>query len=347
MIDFSNAVIENIIVHKVGNKTREEGVVFSNNILELQGDMLKDLLLKFFLSPFKNDDFYSFFHETDVNLNETYLYSSKIFQNEVDFFEQSKNIAYYLYEQSAHPKINTGEFYVVSIKNCVIDDELVDAIGLFKTENKDTYLQVKEKDKSFEIAYQSGININKLDKGCLIFDTEKDNGYIVSMVDTMNKSGAAQYWKDNFLKIKPREDDYYCTQNYLNMCKDFVDKSLEETDKSEKIELKNNTINYFKEKETFNVNEFKEEVISNPETQEAFKEYVQNYATEKDINISENFDISKNAVKKAKQKYKSVIKLDKNFHIYVHGKQELIEKGVDEHKSENNKYYKLYFSDEN
>ena len=173
MIDFSNAVIENIIVHKVGNKTREEGVVFSNNILELQGDMLKDLLLKFFLSPFKNDDFYSFFHETDVNLNETYLYSSKIFQNEVDFFEQSKNIAYYLYEQSAHPKINTGEFYVVSIKNCVIDDELVDAIGLFKTENKDTYLQVKEKDKSFEIAYQSGININKLDKGCLIFDTEK------------------------------------------------------------------------------------------------------------------------------------------------------------------------------
>ena len=76
------------------------------------------------------------------------------------------------------------------------------------------------------------------------------------MVDTMNKSGAAQYWKDNFLKIKPREDDYYCTQNYLNMCKDFVDKSLEETDKSEKIELKNNTINYFKEKETFNVNEF-------------------------------------------------------------------------------------------
>ena len=131
------------------------------------------------------------------------------------------------------------------------------------------------------------------------------------------------------------------------MCKDFVDKSLEDTEKSEKIELKNNTINYFKEKETFNVNEFKDEVISNPETKEAFKEYVQSYETEKDITLTDNFDISKNAVKKAKQKYKSVIKLDKNFHIYVHGKQDLIEKGTDETKAENNKYYKLYFNDEN
>ncbi|MFN6039537.1 MAG: nucleoid-associated protein, partial [Bacteroidota bacterium] len=39
-----------------------------------------------------------------------------------------------------------------------------------------------------------------------------------------------------------------------------------------------------------------------------------------------------------------VIKLDKNFHIYVHGKHEFIEKGFDEEKGK--KFYKLYFDSE-
>jgi len=39
-----------------------------------------------------------------------------------------------------------------------------------------------------------------------------------------------------------------------------------------------------------------------------------------------------------------VIKLDKNFHIYVHGNRDLIEKGFDEAKGKN--YYKMYFEQE-
>jgi hypothetical protein len=39
-----------------------------------------------------------------------------------------------------------------------------------------------------------------------------------------------------------------------------------------------------------------------------------------------------------------VIKLDKNFHIYVHGNRELIEKGYDEVLQKH--YYKIYFDQE-
>ena len=60
--------------------------------------------------------------------------------------------------------------------------------------------------------------------------------------------------------------------------------------------------------------------------------------------MSDNFDISENAVKSAKRKFKSVIKLDKNFHIYVHGKEELIAKGFDENR--NKSFYTLFFDDE-
>ncbi len=344
MVDFSNTKLHKLIVHKVGNKSREEGNVLSNSILKLQGEMLNDLMLQFFLTPFKNDNFFKFHHETDLKLNETHFFVSEVFNDEQLFVEQSQNIAKHLYEKSTHPQIKNGEFYTIILKDCLIEDELVDAIGLFKTENKDTYIKVKEKDDNFEIDYEKGININKLDKACIIFNTEKNNGYIVSMIDNINKGGEAQYWKDDFLKIKPREDNYYFTQNYMNMCKDFVDKGLEELEKTEQIDIKNSTMDYFVKKDTFDIEEFKEEVIKDEDTKQVFNEFVQNYETEHDIQIQNEFDISKNAVKSVKRKFKSVIKLDKNFHIYVHGNQDLIEKGYDEQKNKN--FYKLFFENE-
>ena len=41
---------------------------------------------------------------------------------------------------------------------------------------------------------------------------------------------------------------------------------------------------------------------------------------------------------------RSVIKLDKNFHIYVHGGEQLIEQEYDEERGM--KYYKLYYREE-
>ena len=46
-------------------------------------------------------------------------------------------------------------------------------------------------------------------------------------------------------------------------------------------------------------------------------------------------------VKGEKRFFKSVLKLDKNFHVYVHGKKNYIEKGYDPDKGLN--FYKLYF----
>ena len=41
--------------------------------------------------------------------------------------------------------------------------------------------------------------------------------------------------------------------------------------------------------------------------------------------------------------YKSVLKLDRNFHIYIHGNTDLIEKGIDD---DGRKYYKIYYQEE-
>ena len=56
----------------------------------------------------------------------------------------------------------------------------------------------------------------------------------------------------------------------------------------------------------------------------------------------EIFGISDSAVKKQARSYKSVIKLDRNFHIYVHGNRNLLEQGEDE----KGKFYKVYYEEE-
>ena len=48
-------------------------------------------------------------------------------------------------------------------------------------------------------------------------------------------------------------------------------------------------------------------------------------------------------MKKQAKIFKSVLKLDNNFHIYIHGKRELIEQGVDPN---GRKFYKIYYEEE-
>lgn len=47
-------------------------------------------------------------------------------------------------------------------------------------------------------------------------------------------------------------------------------------------------------------------------------------------------------VKKQNRSFKSVIRLDKNFHIYIHGDRNLIEQGEDK----KGKFYKIYYENE-
>ena len=72
--------------------------------------------------------------------------------------------------------------YTAYFKDCIVDGEKVDALGIFKSESRETYLRVMPTTDNYEIDWESGININKLDKGCLIFNTEKENGFLLAVV---------------------------------------------------------------------------------------------------------------------------------------------------------------------
>lgn len=338
--------IDALALHKVGNKAQEEGIRYSSAPIRVD-EAVQCLLLQYFLSPFKSEEYYNLTHESDIKLNEIYTYVSEIFDDPETFYEQSKNIARHLYEASTHPKIKSGELYVVLLRDCNVDGEQVDAVGLFKSESKETFLKVYPTSDSFEIEYEDGININKLDKGCLIFNTERENGYLVSIVDNVRQTGEALYWRDNFLNIAQRRDNYYQTEQCLDMCKHFVAERLPESfnvDKVDQADILNKSAAFFKENETFSFDDFAEQVIRQPEVIDSFKSFKEEYQEDHGVEISDQFDISDSAVKKQAKTFKSVIKLDKNFHIYVHGNRQLIEKGYDDERDM--RFYKIYFKEE-
>lgn len=347
MLNFSNTELCHLIAHTLGNKTLDEPLITSHKTIRID-ENLKSLLLQFFIGPFKSSgEYFHLSHPTDLGMNEVYAYVSEIFENPESFSEQSRHLAAHLYEKSNHPKIKQSDFYVAYFTDCVAEDEVVDCIGLFKSENRQKFLKVFSNEEGYELEAQEGIDIHKLEKGCLIFNTEKDKGYLVTIVDSQSKQSEARYWKDEFLNAKNREDNYFHTQGYMKMYHHFVEEKLKEdfeVTRADEIDIKNRTVNFFKEKEKFDFQEFAEEVIQQPEIVDKFREYKEEYQEQNQFTIADEFDISTKAVKKQAGVYKSVIKLDKNFHIYVHGKREYIERGEDEVTGM--KYYRLLFTEE-
>ena len=153
------------------------------------------------------------------------------------------------------------------------------------------------------------------------------------------------YWFEDFLKVKQRDDEYFQTQETLTVYKEFITKQLPqefEVSKADQADFLNKSINFFKEKETFDYEEFTKEVLEDEQVIESFSNFKSDYEQDMQVSIAEDFAISEAAVKKQRRGLKSVIKLDKNFHIYVHGDRKMIETGQDE----KGKYYRLYFEEE-
>lgn len=349
MISFFEASLKSLSVHHTGNKLQDEFYKLSDKPLEVNDELLNNLLMQFFIKPFeKSNEVFRFMHPSGhIEANEVFETSKQVFADNSAFHEGSEILARLLYDVTNHPKIKSGEFYVALFENVQIEGDLHDAIGIFKSETKDTYLSVNPQHDGFAITYdQDGVSINNLDNGCLILNTETDEGFKVVVFD-QSKNNASSYWKDEFLKLMVRNDNYTKTGNTLGVIKSFISEKLDdnfEISNTDKIDLLNKSVKYFKEKETFDTQEFANEVLANKEAVDLFSTYKKSYEEEFETVMPESFDISDAAVKSKQRQFKNEIKLDRNFSVKITGSKELIERGFDEEKQMN--YYKLYFRDE-
>ncbi|MEZ4960310.1 MAG: nucleoid-associated protein [Saprospiraceae bacterium] len=348
MINHAHCTIESLSAHFIGNKANGQELLLSQHPLGTADEQLRELLLRFFLDAFEANEFFAFDSSNgDPSLNAVHQFAQRIFASRENFHEDTAGIARHLFDQTNHPKIKPGDLYVAYFTGLVLEDEVLDAVGLFKSENKQPFLQLHAEGPAFQLHHEDGTAIDKLDKGCLIFNANTEQGYKICIVDKSNRAFEAQYWRDLFLHVKPLANDYFHTTHYIRMAKDFVVNKLDEdfpVTKADKIDYLNKSVNYFKANEQLVDEEFAKIVFEDEGMADAFHQHREAYTQKHDLPLEDSFQISAASVKKQERVLRSVLKLDKNFHIYIHGNRELIERGFDEERGKS--FYKVYFEEE-
>lgn len=352
MINLFNAEISSISLHRVGNKSRNEAIFLSNEPYKLN-DEISPLIKNFFLKPFreKEENYYQFAHDVDLDYNEIYAIVSTLFDSEskeLHFHDRSMRIAQHLYEQSNHPHIKNGEVYVAYLKNVSIDNVVVDAIGIFKSEIKADFIEMDENGSHLEMILKQGISLDKLDKGALIFNYKKDEGYKILSIDSNRYD--SRYWLEHFLSVDAFEDENFLTKKYLKFAQDFAKEVVAPAeDKKEEVMFMNRAMNHFAKNDQFEETAFLNEVLDNPDLISEFKSFKVDKGEKYSIEDVSSFPISNSAVSDARRKFKNVINLDTNISIKLdfvnpESAEKFLEKGWDEERQMY--YYLVYFNKE-
>lgn len=329
--------IKAAVVQRVGNKSNDDGVAFSDSLCQMEG--VEEHLLSLINVSFKFDDWKQFYYIDELEMNPTYRFVSKIFDDENCLVKQANNLARHLYEQSIHPNIKIGEFYVVLLENCEIDGEETKAIGLFKSEMMETVLTVKMEHNHLVLSPQMGMSIKKLEKGCIVFNVEKEEGYKVAVIDNTNPKSDARYWAENFLHVRDCNDDYHQTVQLVDMFAGFVKQQKEQSEVESAIMAKK-TVELLKSEEVLQVGELAEKICDTEEQKQAFETYRQAYEEEHGSFADEVNVVVKAANRKPVTKM-NVLKLGHDFEVKILNPTAEIESGENEEKGK--RYYTLYY----
>ncbi len=345
---FSSVYTVSLSVHFVGNKTNNTDLFLSDSPVLLDSEMSLRMKEYFLKGITKQAEKFEFTHVDALEYNEVFNTVGQTFEGELNFHEASKKLARMLHDKSIHPNIKSGELFLVHFDNIYADNIPVEALGIFKSENKDGIFQIRQTASKFDIDYLEGISASKIDKGCLVLDLDFETGFEVLILDNVSKGDEALYWKEDFLNVQPINDTYTQTRSLMNLTKDFIEfqvkKDVEDIEKPDQIAMLNKSVHYFKANDHFNPLNFEKEVFTQPEISDSFRNYSSVHQQAYGLDFNKDIELSGSAVRKESKIFKSILKLDKNFHIYIHGDRSKIERGVDE---DGEKFYKIYYREEN
>lgn len=333
MLEVSESKLAQYIIHFIS-----DSLVLGEESFTHPEVMLEAAFTQLAFNKIDLEQQYEFFHETNIALNEVNTYVSAIFKEEKSFLEQSKSIARHLHSVSQHPNIKCGELFIGLFDNCFFMNEATKIVAIVKIDEKEMFLDVKNDQNKMIIHGIDGINVKKINNMAIIVDMGEEQEPAV-FIKTKRKEDIV-YWQERFLKMKAADEHYHKTNLALTECKKYILKE-DNFSNTEKLGLLNKTLDYFRNEDEFQVNEYIETVFDKTDS------------TQRDIIINSvkpyETIISESALEKAEKKYKRKIKLDSNIEIQVNIQNieqvdELIEVGYDE--ATNRKYYKIYFQEE-
>ncbi len=83
MISHLEASLSHFSIHKIGNKLQEEQIILSEQPFAIKDEMLSELLMQYFLTPFeKVNEAYRFWHATsNLELNEMFHFAAIMYSS--------------------------------------------------------------------------------------------------------------------------------------------------------------------------------------------------------------------------------------------------------------------------
>ncbi len=339
MVNGKDAFVDEFVLHRIG--AEGEPSVFSDFSAVIKGEEEQQFLRKLFLRPFANMAFTSEFAsdgKKDPNLLQGLC--TQVHKGNT-IVEHSEAIAKHLLAVAEGHAMPPGELITARFSEVEMGGAVHEAVGIFKFDDKDVFLESRVEKQNVLLRMKRGLGANKPKKACLVLFTAQ--GHTLFIIDDQ---ASTEYWQKDFIRSRPKKDHVNSTNDVMQLAKTFITGQLAQdfvVEKADQIDLLNRSVEYFKSHEAFDKKEFANEVFQQENTIHSFNQYSDRFQQENDVQLQDNFEIAPQAVKRQARVFKSVLKLDKNFHIYIHGDRNKIEHGVDE---SGRKFYKIFYEQE-
>ena len=328
--------ITKVITHKVGNKIADTGCSMSD-VLTGTGELQRMALLNMCIEPFEDEGTLQFFHPSSLGCNLVYDVVSQIFDNPDCFINMSQNLARHLYDVTVGINDKGGLLVVVYFNNFIIDGDTVNAVGIFKCEKKGMVLSGISNNNYNGIDFDLVEGISSFDKGCLVFNKDRDNGFVVYAFESTGKSRQNELWFSDYLSLVKRADSFNCTEAMMCFASSFIKKdipSLFEASTNDIAKILEQAKLFFKEEDFFYDEQFFHDVLEQDDIIELWREKVE--AKEDPLLCLEEFHLSGRAVKRYQRKFDYDIVLDGKTKINRDNDHEFGE-------DDRGKYYKVYY----
>lgn len=331
--------IKGATIQIVGNKSLGDGIAFANELSDLSSSFTH--IESLFTAVFNCNDAKHFDYIDSLDLHPVYQFVCKIFDKPELLISQSQNLARYLYDQSLHPNIKTGDFYVIHT-DIIVDGIDRDCVVLMKSEKKDVVLSTHTDGYVITVEPIYGTSLKNLDKGCLIINKQREDGFIVYTVDRTNNGADAHYWTDSFLHVANCNDDYHNTLQFNDMCTGYLRQMQKMESAQDCAKAAKNMTSLLSSGESMTAEQLENVLAPTEELKQQFTDYKQQYEEQHGA-LPTAFTPVSSAIKRKPVNRMNSFKAGSDFEIKILNPNAEIVSGYDEERGM--KYYKLYFEE--
>ncbi|MCX8080034.1 MAG: nucleoid-associated protein [Bacteroidia bacterium] len=346
--DFIDARVEEVFVHFSGNFAKGRPPEFELEPVRLEDPLVNDFFISWLSRPYKTDQTFKFRNTGSSRRHIVMDLCIKYFKKKNSLHVFSREITEHIHRQMCSAEIPEGEVLVCEVSQIRWMGQSYRAIAILKVDNKNPFLVLGRDQNKPSLEAWYGLYLKKPCKSALVFYDEVMKDFFVMLHDDTRYDGpAGGYWGADVMDVEPMEGNYFFTDRFLKMAKKYGDEVLNEDNQIDPLDKNiflHRNLEYFKNHATYEPKTYEQEVLPVKELRDSFHEFARSEDPDWDKFAVRDFDVSGFALKKNQRFFKSVIKLDSNFHIYAHGRYDLVEKGFDEEKGM--KYYKLYYETE-